>query len=110
MEKIRWPVSRESETRNLNRVELPEDKRQAILEAIYGGSPRKIETIKLVRDATGCGLREAKEFVEKLSAELYAKEPQKFAAAPTGKSGCVGVILAVAAILAAACVVVMMLV
>ena len=99
-----------SETRNRKRVELPEDKRQEILEAIYGGSPRKIETIKLVRDATGCGLREAKEFVEKLSAELYAKEPQKFEAAPTGKSGCVGVILAVAAILAAACVVVMMLV
>jgi ribosomal protein L7/L12 len=79
-------------------MELPEDKRQAILEAIYGG--RKIEAIKLVREATNCGLKEAKEFVEKLSAELYAKEPDKFTAAPT-KSGCVGV-LAMAAILAAA--------
>lgn len=82
-------------------MELPEDKRAAILEAIYSGAPRKIEAIKLVREATGCGLKEAKEFVEKLSAELYAKEPQKFAAAPTGKSGCVGVLVAVAVILSA---------
>ncbi len=89
-------------------MELPEDKRQAILEAIYGA--RKIEAIKLVREATGCGLKEAKEFVEKLSAELYAKEPQKFSAAPTGKSGCVGAVMAVAVILSAAVVLVMMLV
>jgi len=89
-------------------VELPEDKRQAILEAIYGA--RKIEAIKLVREATGCGLKEAKEFVEKLGAELYAKEPAKFTAAPTGKSGCVGVVMAVAVILGVAAVVVKMLV
>ena len=73
-------------------MELPENKRQAIMEAIYGGSPRKIEAIKLVREATGCGLAEAKEFVEKLGAELYAKEPQKFAANPVGK-GCVGMLV-----------------
>ena len=86
-------------------MKLPEDKRTAILEAIYGGSPRKIEAVKLVRDATGCGLKEAKEFVEKLGAELYAKEPAKFTAAPTGKSGCVGVLVMVAVILGAAAVV-----
>ena len=78
------------------------------MEAIYGG--RKIEAIKLVREAAGCGLKEAKEFVEKLAAELYAKEPQKFAAAPSAKSGCVGLVFAVAAIFAAACMVVLMLV
>ena len=89
-------------------MELPEARRQAILEAIYGA--RKIEAIKLVRDATSCGLKEAKDFVEKLADELYAKEPQKFAAAPSRKSGCVGLILAVVAILAATCAVVLMLV
>jgi ribosomal protein L7/L12 len=89
-------------------MELPEDRRQAILEAIYGA--QKIEAIKLVREATRCGLKEAKEFVERLSDELYAKEPEKFAAAPTRKSGCVGMLVAVAVILAATCVVVMMLV
>ena len=91
-------------------MKLPEDKRTAILEAIYGGSPRKIEAVKLVRDATGCGLKEAKEFVEKLGAELYAKEPAKFTAAPTGKSGCVGVLAMVAVILGAAAAVVKVLV
>ena len=91
-------------------MKLPEDKRTAILEAIYGGSPRKIEAVKLVRDATGCGLKEAKEFVEKLGAELYAKEPAKFTAAPTGKSGWVGVLAMVAVILGAAAAVVKVLV
>jgi len=74
-------------------MELPENKRQAIMDAIYGGAPRKIEAIKLVREATGCGLAEAKQFVEKLGAELYAKEPQKFSASPVGK-GCVGILVA----------------
>lgn len=90
--------------------DIPEEKRRAILEAIFGGASRKIEAIKLVREAMGFGLKEAKEFVEKLSSELYAKAPHKFIAPPTGKSGCVGMILAVAAILAAACVVIVMLV
>ena len=67
---------------------LPEDKRPAIMEAIYAGAGQKIEAIKLVREATGCGLAEAKQFVEKLGAELYEKEPQKFAAPPKAK-GCV---------------------
>jgi len=78
-------------------MELPDDKRPAVVDAIYGG--RKIEAIKLVREATGCGLKEAKEFVEKLGDELYAKEPQKFASPPRGK-GCVGLV-AVLALLAA---------
>ncbi|MBI2928286.1 MAG: ribosomal protein L7/L12 [Verrucomicrobia bacterium] len=51
--------------------------------AIYGGGPRKIEAIKLVRDATRCGLAEAKDFVERTQAELYAEHPERFAAPPT---------------------------
>ena len=90
--------------------DIPEEKRQAILEAIFGGAPRKIEAIKLVREAMGFGLKEAKEFVEKLSSELYAKAPHRFTAPPTGKSGCVGVLMAVAVILSAAVVLVKMLV
>ena len=72
-------------------MELPDEKRQAISQAIYGG--RKIEAIKLVRDTAGCGLKEAKEFVETLSAELFEKEPQKFAAPPS-KNGCIGLLMA----------------
>ena len=78
---------------------LPADKRQAVLEAIYGG--RKIEATKLVRKATNCGLKEANELVETFSAELYAKEPQKFSSAPGTKGGCTVLVLAGTLILAA---------
>ena len=80
-------------------MHIPEANLQAIKDAIYGGANRKIEAIKLVREATGCGLKEAKDFVEKLGNELYAKEPQKFTSAPRGK-GCVGLLVAVAVVLA----------
>ena len=73
-------------------MEIPADKRQAIMETIYGGAPRKIEAIKLVREATGCELAEAKEYVEKLSEDLYAKEPGKFTAPPRSK-GCLGLVV-----------------
>ena len=46
-----------------------------------------------MREATGCDLKDAKDFVEKTTVELYAKEPQKFSAPPDGK-GCVGVVMA----------------
>ena len=80
-------------------MDIPADKQQAIMEAIYGGAPRKIEAIKLVREAAGCGLAEAKEYVEKLSAELYSKEPGKFTASPHSK-GCIGLVVGVALIVA----------
>ena len=74
-------------------MQIPEDKLVAIRQAIYAGASRKLEAIKLVREAAGCGLKEAKEFVEKTAAELYEKEPQKFASPPSGKS-CAGVLMA----------------
>lgn len=80
------------------------------MEAIFGGAPRKIEAIRLVREAMGFGLKEAKEFVEKLSSELYTKAPHRFAASPTGKGGCVGVLVAVTVILGVAVVWVKMLI
>jgi len=69
-------------------MELPEEKRLKIREAIFAS--RQIEAIKLGREATGCELKEAKDFVEQHSAELYAKDPQKFSSPPKGK-GCLGV-------------------
>ena len=74
-------------------MEIPEAKRAAILEAIHAGAPQKIVAIKLVREATGCGLAEAKQYVEQLGGELYAVEPEKFSAPPKGK-GCVGLLVA----------------
>ena len=65
----------------------------AICEAILAGATRRIKAIKLVREATGCGLNEAKHFVETTATELYAKEPQKFSAPPGGE-GRVGAVMA----------------
>jgi len=87
-------------------VQIPEDRLSAIREAIYGGAARKIEAIKLVREATSCGLKEAKDFVEKTAAAMYASEPEKFAMPPTAK-GCMTMLVAAALIVAVAGVVIL---
>lgn len=58
---------------------------QAIMSALFEG--RKIEAIKLYREATGVGLAEAKSFVEGLEARLREENPGKFSVG-SGKSGC----------------------
>jgi hypothetical protein len=80
-------------------MNLPEDKLAPIKEAIFCG--HKIAAIKLYREATGTGLVEAKNAVEKLEAELRGTSPEKFKAAPAGK-GCVGVVMMVCAVVVAA--------
>lgn len=50
---------------------------------------RKIEAIKLYRELTGLGLKEAKDTIEELEQSLYAKVPDKFAAPPK-RAGCLG--------------------
>ncbi len=62
---------------------------EKITDSIIAG--RKIEAIKLYREHSGKGLKEAKDFVDALEAELRAKEPEKFTSGPTGK-GCLGAI------------------
>lgn len=56
----------------------------AINEAIFAG--RKIEAIKLYRSATGHDLKDSKEFVEKLAAELYQQHPERFSVSPLESS------------------------
>ena len=51
-------------------------------------SGRKIEAIKLCRELTGLGLKDAKEYVEKLEAELRKENPDTF---PEAK-GCISVL------------------
>ena len=60
-----------------------------IREALFSG--RKIEAIKLYREATGQGLVEAKAAVEKLEAELRSSAPQRFRTVKPG--GCLGIAL-----------------
>lgn len=69
---------------------LPE--RQAwIEEALFKG--KKIEAIKLYRDGTNLGLKESKEAVEKLEADLRLRMPEKFSAKPA-RNSCLIVLLA----------------
>lgn len=57
----------------------PNDPRlQEVHAAILAG--QKIEAIKLWRELTGAGLAEAKETIERLTAEARAKTPEKFTA------------------------------
>ena len=50
---------------------------EAIGDALAAG--RKIEAIKIYRDATGKGLKEAKEFIEALIPKLQEHDPEKYA-------------------------------
>lgn len=69
-------------------MELSEDHVREITDCLLTG--RKIEAIKLYREASGEGLKEAKEFVESLTATLRENHPDKF---PAAKKGCASVIV-----------------
>ena len=66
-----------------------EQNRQAIESAIFAG--KKIEAIKLHRNATGSDLAGAKKAVEDLEVNLRRKSPEKFVAG-ANKQGCVSVL------------------
>jgi ribosomal protein L7/L12 len=70
-------------------LRLPEDKVEAIREALFRGN--KIQAIKHYREATRLGLAESKAFIDALELRLRQEEPDQFAAAAK-KAGCVGVI------------------
>lgn len=68
---------------------LPE--RQAwIEEALFKG--QKIEAIKMYRDGTNLGLKESKEAVEKLEADLRLSMPGRFSA-PPARNNCLMIML-----------------
>lgn len=79
--------------------QLTDQQRQAINAEIF--SDRKIEAIKLYREATDAGLKEAKDAVEEIEKDLRQREPNKFAK-PAGKSGCMSVVAVVALLVNAA--------
>lgn len=73
-------------------TQIPPEAAQQIGTCLFAG--RKIEAIKLYRTHTGSDLLTAKNAVETLEAELRAREPARFVAAPA-KAG-PGCLLAVA--------------
>jgi hypothetical protein len=68
--------------------ELTEEDVGQISDALL--SSRKIEAIKIYREATGSGLMEAKAFIEKLEDGLREEYPEKF---PERGKGCAAVFL-----------------
>ena len=62
---------------------------------------RKIQAIKLYRDATGEGLKESKDAMEAYAAKLYEQAPERFSKDPA-KTGCAGMILLFLLVAAAA--------
>ena len=74
---------------------LTDEVREQIKEAIFAG--RKIEAIKLYREATGLGLKEAKEFIDKLQKALQKDSPEKFTA--QSASGCASSFICLAAMI-----------
>ena len=56
-------------------------------------SGRKIEAIKIYRDATGEGLKDAKEFIDALIPKLIEQDPEKYAKLSAQGAGCASVIL-----------------
>ncbi len=64
--------------------ELPEGLSDQVDGELFAG--RKIHAIKLYREATDVGLREAKDAVDAREAELRASAPERFTA--RAKGGC----------------------
>jgi ribosomal protein L7/L12 len=57
-------------------TEMSDDQIARIETAIFAGE--KIKAIKIYREANGTGLRESKEFIDALEAELRQIEPERF--------------------------------
>jgi ribosomal protein L7/L12 len=85
-------------------VELSADALAQIEAALFGG--RKIEAIRLYREATGKGLLEAKNGVEALEAQLRANSPERFHAElmqePGRSSGCMSMLLLLSGVIGGA--------
>lgn len=80
--------------------DLSKAEQDKIEEALAAG--RKIDAVKLYREATGKGLKESKEAVEALGKELSARDPERFEKAVVSqKSGCVSMLMCCVAIAAA---------
>jgi hypothetical protein len=67
-------------------TEITDDERQRIIDALYAG--RKIDAIKIYRQANNSDLLTAKTFIEQLETRLRAETPESFTAAQS--KGCSG--------------------
>ena len=70
--------------------QLTPEQRQAFAEALYAG--RRIDAIKQLRELSGLGLKESKDFMDKLEAELRTVHPERFPV-KSSKGSCAVVLL-----------------
>ncbi len=75
---------------------LTDQQKEEILSCLVQG--RKIPAIKAYREATGMGLKEAKDVIDEWEKKLRAEHPDKM---PPANSGCSAVIAAMLLLLAA---------
>lgn len=71
--------------------QLSQEQIEQIGNALVSG--RKIEAIKIYREATGEGLKDAKEFIDALIPKLIEQDPEKYAKLSAKGAGCTSVIL-----------------
>ncbi|NOZ21277.1 MAG: hypothetical protein GXP25_09320 [Planctomycetes bacterium] len=67
-----------------------EEQIQQINEALFAG--RRVEAIKLYREFTGQGLKEAHDFIDVVHQELREKCPEKFEESADKPKGCLGLL------------------
>lgn len=72
--------------------QIPQEQLKEIQNFLFQG--QKIQAIKVHREATGSGLKKAKEAVEAIESKLREQAPESFKVAPKS-AGCASVILAV---------------
>jgi ribosomal protein L7/L12 len=85
----------EAELRGASPSRLPDAVRKSIEANLFAGRP--IPAIKTYREATGAGLKEAKDAVEAMEADLRKTSPRRFSAPQANKAGCLTMILLVIA-------------
>ena len=71
-------------------IPTPDNSAEQIRAALHQG--RKIEAIKIYRGQSGAGLKEAKDAIDPLEADLRTSEPEKFSTRKAG--GCSAVMVA----------------
>jgi ribosomal protein L7/L12 len=74
--------------------QLSKEQVEAVANALASG--RKIEAIKIYREATGLGLKEAKDFIDVLTPKLIEQDPEKYNALKSTQGvGCASIVIAV---------------
>ena len=71
--------------------ELSDEQIEEISEALAGGN--KIEAIKIYREATGKGLKDAKDFIDALIPKLIEQDPEKYDKIAKTGGGCASMVV-----------------